>query len=97
MKRFVLAPLAKQDLKDIRDYIAKDSSTAARRVIKELRAKMAFLADSPGSGHKHEFIPQDDLRVFVVYSYLIVFRPERRPLEIARVMHGGRDLEELFG
>ncbi len=96
MKRFILAPLANQDLTDIRDYIAKDSTTAARRVIQELRAKMAFLAGSPGSGHKHEFIPQDDLRVCVVYSYLIVFRPERSPIEIARVIHGGRDLEEMF-
>ncbi|MEO6596555.1 MAG: type II toxin-antitoxin system RelE/ParE family toxin [Planctomycetota bacterium] len=96
MSRFVLAPLAKQDLQDINAYIAKDSTSAARRVIRELRAKMSQLAESPGLGHKHEFIPQEDPRVVVVYSYLIVFCPERRPIEIARVIYGGMDLEQVF-
>ncbi len=32
MKRFIVAPAAKQDLKDIRDHIAKDSASASRRV-----------------------------------------------------------------
>ena len=96
MKRFIVAPAAKQDLKDIRDHIAKDSASASRRVIRELRAKMALLAENPGIGHKHDFIPQEDLRVFPVYSYLIVFRPERQPIEVARVIYGGMDLEQAF-
>lgn len=94
MSRFVLAPLARRDLEEIRDYIARDSASAARRVVRELRARMLLLAERPGLGRRHEFLSQQDLRVAVVYSYLIVFRPDRRLLEIARVLHGARDIEQ---
>lgn len=66
------------------------------KVVRELRARMALLAERPGLGREHEFLPRPDLRVAVVHSYLIVFRRDRRPLEIARVLHGGRDLEQAI-
>jgi len=31
-----------------------------------------------------------------VYSYLIVYRPETKPLQIVRVVHGHRDVENLL-
>lgn len=95
MTRYVLAPLAKRDLQEIRDYIAKDSTTAARRVVRELRAAMESLVEMPGKGHLREDLG-DDLRAWVVYSYLIIYRPETRPLEVVRVVSGYRDVPELF-
>ena len=95
MTRYLLAPLAKRDLQEIRDYIAKDSTTAARRVVRELRAAMESLVEMPGKGHLRED-RGDDLRAWVVYSYLIIYRPETRPLQVVRVVSGYRDVPKLF-
>ena len=95
MTRYLLAPLAKRDLQEIRDYIAKDSTTAARRVVRELRAAMEGLVEMPGKGHLREDLG-DDLRAWVVYSYLIIYRPETRPLQVVRVVSGYRDVPKLF-
>mgnify|MGYP000852569729 FL=1 len=97
MTRFILAPLAKRDLQDIRDYIAKDSTTAARRVVRELRAAMERLAEMPGKGHLREDLCDEALRVWVVYSYLIIYRPEPKPLQIVRVVSGYRDVPKVLG
>jgi len=31
-----------------------------------------------------------------VYSYLIVYRPESRPLEIVSILHGRRDVARIL-
>jgi plasmid stabilization system protein ParE len=93
--RYLLAPLAKRDPQEIKDYIAKDSTTAARRVVRELRAAMESLVEMPGKGHLREDLG-DDLRAWVVYSYLIIYRPETRPLQVVRVVSGYRDVPKLF-
>lgn len=49
----------------------------------------------PGQGHLREDLG-DDLRALVVYSYLIVYRPETRPLQVWRVGSGHRDVPKLF-
>ena len=54
------------DLQEIRDYIAKDSTTAARRVVRELRAAMESLVEMPGKGHLRADLGED-LRALVVY------------------------------
>jgi antitoxin ParD1/3/4/toxin ParE1/3/4 len=36
------------------------------------------------------------LLLWTVYSYLIVYDPLTKPLEIIRVVHGARDLEVLL-
>lgn len=45
MARFVLSPEARDDLREIRDYIARDSTDAALRVLAELRSAMTRLAE----------------------------------------------------
>ena len=69
---------------------------AARRVVRELRAAMERLADMPGKGHLREDLGDEALRVWVVYSYLIIYRPETNPLQIVRVVSGYRDVPNMF-
>ena len=47
MTKVVLISEARADLKEIKDYIARDSTSAARRVVRQLRAAMERLADLP--------------------------------------------------
>jgi plasmid stabilization system protein ParE len=32
-----------------------------------------------------------------VYSYLIIYRPDKKPLEVLRVLHGNRDVTRILG
>jgi antitoxin ParD1/3/4/toxin ParE1/3/4 len=57
---------------------------------------MAKLARTPGMGHLREDLADEPLKFWPVYSYLIIYRPETRPLQIVRVLHGARDLRRLL-
>ncbi len=92
MGRFALTDLAKSDIMRIVDYIRPRSPRAARQVRDELREAMRRLADFPGIGHLRADVTDEPVRFWAVHSYLIVYRPETRPLQVVRVLHGARDL-----
>jgi plasmid stabilization system protein ParE len=97
MKRFILTPRAKQDVNDIWDYIAADNIGAADRVLEALDKAMARVAKNPGIGHWREELTDKRHRFFLVYSYLIVYRHETKPLQIIRVLHASRDVQSILG
>lgn len=94
--RYVLSPEALDDLRDIRRYIAQDDRAAAGRVLAELRGAMQQLAEMPLLGHVQEDLAAEPLRFWSVRSYLIVYRPDQRPLQIVRVVSGYRDIFTLL-
>ena len=47
-------------------------------------------------GHLREDLAREPLRFWPVYSYLIIYRPDSRSLEIVRVLHGARDVKNLL-
>lgn len=96
MSRYVLTPEAKSDLEEISDFISQDSPRAARRVLSELRKAMRRLAKMPGMGHLREDLAEESVRFWCVYSYLIVYRPQTKPLEVLRVVHAARDVRKIL-
>jgi toxin ParE1/3/4 len=95
--RYVLAPQAALDLFEIWDYIKEQTGAAvADRVESAIRERIAFLAKSPGTGHLRRDLTDEDVKFFPVYSYLIVYRPETKPLQIASILHGRRDVEQIL-
>jgi len=92
MRQYVLSPLAERDLIDIWNYVALDSPDAADRVLLKLRDELRKLAANPGLGHWRPDLPVSDLRVWTVYSYLIIFRFTADDLQVIRIIHGSRDL-----
>lgn len=96
MSRFVLTPAAREDLLEIVDYIREDSPEAAQRVLRKLQDSMRRLARTPGMGHLREDLSDEPLRFWPVYSYLIIYRLETRPLQIVRVLRGTRDIKSLL-
>ena len=96
MKRYVLTPSAKRDVNDIWDYIANDSIEAADHVLDCLESAMIKLAKSPGIGHWREELAGKRHRFLPVYSYLIVYRHEAKPLEIIRVLNPARDVQRIL-
>src|SRR6266404_3018076 len=95
--RYVLAPQAAIDLVEIWRYIKEQSSLViADRVETAIREKFSFLAQTPGAGHRRKDLTEADVKFFPVYSYLIVYRPETTPLQIASILHGRRDVEQIL-
>jgi plasmid stabilization system protein ParE len=94
--RFVLTPPARDDLAEISAYTRRDSVQAARRVRTELREAMRRLAQSPLTGHLREDLTDEAVRFWTVYSYVIVYDPSSRPLQILRVLHGARDVRRIM-
>ena len=96
-ERFVLASLATLDLFKIWEYIKEQASvTTADHVELAIRARIAFLAESPEAGHYRKDLTDEDVKFFPTFSYLIVYRPKTKRLQIASILHGRRDVEQLL-
>ena len=96
-RRYVLAPQAARDLVDIWRYLKKESSQeTADRVESIIRSKFAYLAEFPGGGHWRRDLTSAEVRFFSVYSYLIVYRPETKPLQIVAILHSHRDVAKIL-
>jgi plasmid stabilization system protein ParE len=87
---YALHPEAFADLDDIRDYIARDDSDAADRVMAEIFDTMRGLVPFPNRGHRRPDLSSRPLRFTLVREYLIAYAPEEKPLWIVAVMHGRR-------
>jgi plasmid stabilization system protein ParE len=96
MSRFVLTLAAREDLVEIFEYISKDNPGAALRVRKEFRSTMQKLAQMPEIGHVRPDLASEPFRFWSVYSYLIIYRSEARPIQILRVLHGARDVRSIL-
>ena len=95
--RYILAPQAALDLFEIWQYIKDQTSVAtADRVESAIRERIAFLAGTPGAGHPRKDLTDEEVKFFPVYSYLIVYRPETKPLQVASILHGRRDVEQIL-
>ena len=91
-----IAQAALTDLEEIGLYIARDNPTAADKMINELYEHIHRLAAMPGMGHSREDLAPEPLRFWPVRHYLIIYRPDTKPIEIVRVLSGYRDLQTLL-
>src|SRR5271167_4825972 len=95
--RYVLAPEAALDLVNIWRYVKEHSTLeVADRVESVIRDRFAFLAAGPGAGHQRKDLTDEPVRFFPVYSYLIVYRSDTKPLQIVSILHGHRDVETIL-
>ncbi len=98
MKRtFVLTPEATADLREILLDIAGDSPDAAERLRSEFFEAFQRLAKSPATGHYHDEFLDRRYRFLNLYSHVICYVWERKPIQIICVVHGARDLASFLG
>lgn len=95
MRTIKIAAAAQTDLVEIAEYIAQDNQEAARKIIKEITARFALLRDNPFVGREQNHLLLN-LRSFVVKKYVIFYQPFDDGVEILRVLHASRDIENLF-
>ena len=86
---------AEEDLIDIWSYIADDNSEAADRLLDEIDKTCDTLADNPKLGRRREDL-SDGLRSLHAGNYVILYRPHLDGVLVIRVLHGARDLPEMF-
>jgi toxin ParE1/3/4 len=95
--RYVLAPEAARDLVSIWRHIKEQSSLEmAVRVESAIRERVVLLAKNPGLGHSRKDLTDESVKFFPVYSYLVVYRPETKPLQVVAILHGRRDVERVL-
>jgi toxin ParE1/3/4 len=95
MKRYILSTLARQDLKAIKDYIARDSLDRAEHFVKRIAERFQTLAQFPDMGRRYDVLAKN-LRGFPVGNYIIFYRPINKGISVERILSGYRDLESLF-
>ncbi len=94
--RFVFTEEAETELLEILDYLADENESTAVRVRDAIYDAVGKLAERPGIGHTREDLTDRPVKFWSVYSYLVVYDPESRPLTIVAVLHGARDVERLL-
>jgi toxin ParE1/3/4 len=91
----VKRPKALGDLAQIWDYIADDSEERADAFIATIDAKFQMLSQHPTMGRLREELAPG-LRSFPVGRYLVFYVPLSNGVDIVRVLHGARDIANLF-
>jgi toxin ParE1/3/4 len=94
MPRVERTAQADEDLIEHWCYIAADNPPAADRWLDGLEAKFSLLAGQPRLGPARPDIAPE-LRYFPTGSYLILYREIPQGIEVVRVVHGARRLEDL--
>jgi len=98
VKRYTLSRIAQQDLAEIRDYyLAQRSPRAARKMLVEFVAALRSIGKTPGIGHERKDLAESRPVLFwPVRDYLIIYRADRKPIEIVTVVRGSRDVPALL-
>lgn len=90
-ERYRLSEPAQLDAEELFDYIANDDFETALRIEEELFETFVLLASRPVIGHiRTDLDVPTQLRVWPFYSWLIIYDPATKPLEVVRIWHGAR-------
>jgi toxin ParE1/3/4 len=88
---------AKLDLRQIYDFIAKDSRFYAQKVSLELVEKSEKLEIFPEIGRIVPEIGDPNLRELLIYSYRLIYEIFPNKIEVLTIIHGKRNFpKELF-
>ena len=99
--RLALKPQADRDITNQFDYIAKDNLEAAIRFYEAAFRTFDVLLTNPHIGPARDFKdPQlTDVRIWLVKGfdkYLIFYRATDERVEILRVLHAARDIDNIL-
>jgi toxin ParE1/3/4 len=87
--------LAQQDFRNIWHYIAIDNPTAADRLLRRIDSKVELYAANPNMGRPRDKLATG-LRSFPVGDFVVFYRIVGDGIELVRIMHGARRMNDLF-
>lgn len=94
-------PVADLDIVDLFDRLNSANPTAARRFLGAVHKTFEFLAENPGAGPLYR-IDDPEMPAMRKWSvkghsqYLVFYRASNNGVTILRVIHGSRDIPNLF-
>jgi toxin ParE1/3/4 len=95
MSKLIISPEADQDLLEIWLYIAEDSPDDADRFLDRLEENAQKLAEFTEIGRdRPELAP--NLKSFSVDRYILYYRPDVDGIELVRILHAARDINQIF-
>ena len=83
---------SKLDLKQIYNYIAKDSLYYAKKVINDIVEKSEQLDMFPNIGRKVEEVNEEELKEIIIYSYRLIYRIVEDGVNIVALVHCRQNL-----
>ncbi|MEI7702353.1 MAG: type II toxin-antitoxin system RelE/ParE family toxin [Planctomycetia bacterium] len=93
-RRILYSGPARQDLDEIWDYIAANNPIAASKFIDKILKACQSYASQPRLGEaRFDLMP--DCRHFSVGQYVIYYRPVKDGIELIRILHGARSVDDL--
>ena len=92
MSRVVWTAQAKADLREIREYIARDSRQSARRMIERIRAGAASCRRLPEATAIVPEFYDSNIRETFVGNYRVIFRLTPKTITVLTVIHAARRL-----
>lgn len=95
MGKYIITRQAEYDIDEILIYIAADNIDAALSFNDRLTHLFEILAENPLAGRERPEL-KEDLRSIPEGNYLIFYRKWAGNIAIVRILHGARDLDELF-
>ncbi|MDB5530440.1 MAG: type toxin-antitoxin system RelE/ParE family toxin [Devosia sp.] len=91
--RVLYTPASLRDLKSIGDFIARDNSKRAKSFVAELRTSCrSLLSDSQRYPLQERW---HGIRRMPVGNYLVLYRVLDNAVQIVRVLHSARDVDDL--
>ena len=82
---------AKRDLKQIHDYIAKDSKFYAQKISQDMIDKSEQLENFPESGRIVPEIGDSKIREVIIYSYRLIYEVLPNGIQILALIHSKRN------
>ncbi len=95
MSRLRISPRATADLLEIWSYIADDSVANADAFVDKLYETIQTLGRQPGLGRRREELAPG-IQSFPHGRYILFYRAVPGAIEIVRVLHSARDIENIF-
>lgn len=90
------SPTAVSDLQSIRDYIARDNPSAARKVANRIKESIDRLSNFPLSGRAGR-VPGTRELVIPGTSYIAAYTVQDDEVQIAAMLHGRQRWPDSFG
>ncbi len=87
---------AKQDLENIWLYIAHENLKAADDMIDRIDEAFYLLEENPLAGRAYQNPKIENLRIFPVRKYLILYYPIQGGVYVNRILHGAMNFGEFF-
>jgi toxin ParE1/3/4 len=85
---------SREDLRAIRDFIARDAPKTAAAYVRRLRHSVERLRQLPHSGQVVPELQREELREVLQGNYRIIYRVGDRRVDVLTVYHAARLLDE---